>query len=385
MMLERSTMAPINLPYLSFEIDRHRNARAYVRRFGRRVRIKEVPGSPAFLDAYKAALALLEPKAGALTDPITEAEPGTFGAMALAYLKSAEFHNLKRSTQVARRLVIEHCLREPYHIDDPKVRMADVPLKTFGTKHIRVLRDRKSDKPGAAKNRIKFISVMFAWAIEADYEGIAANPARDVKPIKHVSDGFHTWTVDEVATFEAFYPVGTRARLALALLLYTGARRSDVVKFGRQHVKAGKLRYVPTKTEHVRPRPLTIPFLSMLSEVIAQSPTGDLTYLITEHGRPFTAAGFGNWFGDCCAKAGVPGRAHGLRKAGATILAQRGATAHELMAIYGWATVDQTTTYTRAVDQERLAGALHRLDLSHPENDTPDNATSMRTLRQTQT
>lgn len=44
---------------------------------------------------------------------------------------------------------------------------------------------------------------------------------------------------DEVAQFAARHSIGSRARLALALSLYTGARRSDLVQLGGQHVRNG--------------------------------------------------------------------------------------------------------------------------------------------------
>jgi integrase len=85
------------------------------------------------------------------------------------------------------------------------------------------------------------------------------------------------------------------------------------------------------------------------------SKRGDLTFLVNEWGRPFTDAGFGNWFRDRCVEAGVPGRAHGLRKAGATIAANNGATSQQLMAIFGWDTLKEAERYTRGADQLRLS------------------------------
>lgn len=106
----------------------------------------------------------------------------------------------------------------------------------------------------------------------------------------------------------------------------------------------------------------TLPIVPVLQEILDASPSGDLTFLVTEHGKPFTDAGFGNWFGDRCKEAGVPGRAHGLRKAGATIAANNGATAHQLMGIFGWDTLKMAEAYTRAADQQRLAAsAMHML------------------------
>jgi integrase len=90
---------------------------------------------------------------------------------------------------------------------------------------------------------------------------------------------------------------------------------------------------------------------------------GELTFLVNEFGRAFTDAGFGNWFRDRCVEAGVPGRAHGLRKAGATIAANNDATAHQLMALFGWDTLKEAEKYTRAADQVRLTqDAMSLLD-----------------------
>ena len=92
-----------------------------------------------------------------------------------------------------------------------------------------------------------------------------------------------------------------------------------------------------------------------LPQAIDACPSGHLTYLVTEYGKTFTGPGFGNWFADKCRMAGVPGRAHGLRKAGATILADNDATSHELMAIYGWADLSEAELYTRKANRKNLA------------------------------
>ena len=80
-----------------------------------------------------------------------------------------------------------------------------------------------------------------------------------------------------------------------------------------------------------------------------------MTFLVTEHGKPFTDGGFGNWFREAARAAGCPGAAHGLRKAGATRAAEAGATPHQLMAIFGWSTLKMPEQYTRAADRKRLA------------------------------
>jgi integrase len=155
---------------------------------------------------------------------------------------------------------------------------------------------------------------------------------------------------------------GSKARLAFALLLFTGQRLSDITRLGRQHVNGKTLRFTQFKGRNQKPTQLELPILSVLQQTIDASPTGDLNFLVNDLGRPFTDKGFGNWFCDRCIEAGVPGRAHGLRKAGAPIAAENGATTHELMAIFGWKSLAMAEKYTRTASQTKLA----RSSMHHP-------------------
>jgi hypothetical protein len=101
-----------------------------------------------------------------------------------------------------------------------------------------MLRDRVRDKPGAAANRRKHVSV-FGWAVEKSDTKVKSNPMRDVKPLKSNSTGFHAWSMDDLGKFEKRHPIGTKARLAMGLLLFLGPRRQDMVSFGKQMVKDG--------------------------------------------------------------------------------------------------------------------------------------------------
>ena len=139
------------------------------------------------------------------------------------------------------------------------------------------------------------------------------------------------------------------------MLLWTGVRRSDLVKLGKQHVRDGKLRFTQQKNRKRKPVQTAIPLLPELQQVIDASPTGDLTFLVTGTGAPYTVWGFGNWFRDRCVEAGVPGRAHGLRKAGAATAAENGATTKQLMAIFGWLRLEQAEIYVEAANREKLA------------------------------
>lgn len=193
---------------------------------------------------------------------------------------------------------------------------------------------------------------------------LVIDPAWKTGGGKSGSEGFHTWTPEEALQFEKRHPIGTKARLALDLMLFTGQRRSDVIRFGKQHItKGGKhLTFTQHKGRNRKPHRLTLPILPVLQRTIDATSCGDLTFLVNDWGR-ITDAGFGNWFRDRCVEAGVPGRAHGLRKAGATIAANNGATSRQLMAIFGWDTLKEAERYTRNADQQRLAeSAMHMLE-----------------------
>jgi integrase len=347
-------MTRAHFPHLVSDRDRHGNLRYYVRRHGRKIRIREKWGTEAFALAYADAL-----RASSASPLASAALPGTFGWLAACYFASAEFTKLNPKSQTTRRLVIESCLREPRKPGSRDL-MRDCPISIISAAHIKMLRDRRASHPGAANNRRKYLSSLFGWAVEQSK--LRFNPAREIRKVRYASEGFHTWTVEEVRQFEACHPIGTKSRLALALLLYTGVRRGDLVTLGRQHAKDGWLRFIPKKTRHRRQRISEKPVLPILADIIAKSPTGDLTYLVTAYGKPFTAAGFGNWFRARCNEAGLPHcSAHGLRKAGATIAAENGATDRQLMALYDWDTAAQANVYTAAADRKRLAGEAAKL------------------------
>jgi integrase len=286
---------------------------------------------------YEAALAGQPQPIG-----IDRARPGTMMALALSYFASPEFRTLRPSTQQAYRHTIERLCRD--HADK---RAADLRRK-----HVVRLMAARADQPGAANALRTALRVIMRHAVDIGLR--ADDPTRDVKAVRVKSSGFHSWTDAEILQFERCHPVGSRARLALALLLYTGQRRGDVLHMGAQHVRNGAL--------HVRQRKtgaeLAIPVHSELAAIIAATPSGHLTFLTTQFARPFGDSAFSHWFRDRCDEAGLPHcSAHGLRKAAARRLAEAGCTAHEIGAVTGHASLAELVRYTKAVDQRRLAEA----------------------------
>jgi integrase len=234
-----------------------------------------------------------------------------------------------------------------------KLKRGDLPFALMERRHITEVRDELRQTMGARNNVVKALSAMFAWAVENDLT--RTNPCAGIKRQKS-GEGFHTWSIEEVRQYEAKHPLGSKARLALHIALFTGLRRSDLIILGRQHLQNGWIVMRPQKTANSSNVLVEIPLLSCLEETVAASPTGDLTWLINDYGRPFTEDGFGNRFRKWCDEAGLPHcTVHGLRKAGATIAAENGATDDQLMAIFGWTTKQQTTLYTSKANRRRLA------------------------------
>lgn len=90
--------------------------------------------------------------------------------------------------------------------------------------------------------------------------------------------------------------------------------------------------------------------------MLDQTPKANLTFLLTEYGRPFSTNGFGNWMRDRCDEAGPPScSSYGLRKACARRLAEAGCSNQEIKAITGHETEAEVTRYTKAADQKKLA------------------------------
>ena len=190
----------------------------------------------------------------------------------------------------------------------------DFPLSKISAEDIEVLRDRKIHTPEAANGRVKAARQVCKFAAKKQ-KYLKNNIARDVEYFLTGSTGFHTWTVEEVEQFQERHPIGTKARLALALLCFTGQRRSDIIRFGKQHVRNGLLTFTQHKGRNKKPKRLILPVLPMLREIIDASPRGELTFLINDLGRAFTDAGFGNKMRDWCNQANLPHcSAHGGRR-----------------------------------------------------------------------
>ena len=376
--------------YLYEDTDRHGTVRLYFRkriegtRKFRKVRLRQQPGTPEFHEEFAAAALAGRPYG----DTGRPAPPPRIVANSLQWLigeyykRCAVFKSYDEETKKVRRNLLKALCEEP-ETAGSCLRVGDLPYNIPEDK-IELLRDRK-EGVYAANARLKAIRQLFKWAASVKPKLLARNHAADVPLLPEPeTGGHHTWSVEEIQKYIRRHPPGTKAYLVLMLFLLTGQRISDVAKLGKQHIRkpehvsellrkthAGRwLAFTQHKNRKKAPVSLVIPMLPMLEKVVELSPCGSLTFIETEFGKPHTTKGLGNWFADQCILAEVPGRAHGLRKAGATIAAENGATPYQLMSIFGWKTLEQAELYTKKVRQQLMAGgSMHLIGFDQTENE----------------
>lgn len=351
-------MTTLTLLYVQRFKDRHGRVRHYYRRPGHaRLALPGDPGSEEFMIAYQAAH---ETKT---TAGEGRAKPGSIDALVSAYYQSSDWKELNPLTHKTYRPMLDR-FRDT--IGKSGVRYGDLPARGVKLRHAFAIVDNGKDTPGATRNLVKRLRMLWAWGKLRSM--VTENPFLDVKLPKE-GKGFRPWTDEDISQFEARWPQGSKERLALALLLYTLVRRSDVVRLGRQHRRSmavpgddvaktsDVLHFVQKKgNETVE---LIIPLHPELKAVLNQQPKDNMTYLVTEYGRPFTEAGFTKWFGERARMAGLPegSTPHGLRKAGSRRLAEAGCTPHELQSVSGHKTLKEVERYTKTVGQAKLARA----------------------------
>lgn len=336
-------MVRVRLKYVVEDVDRHGNVRTYFRRKGRRkIRLPGLPYSEEFMEAYRSSLAGLKTAPEKVAAP-EKAPAGSLRWLCQKYFGSGEFKQLEDKTKRVRRRILDgfcntHGLK---------------PVSRIEPVHIRRLRDEKSDRPEAANAFLKALRQLFGYGAGAGY--MNSNPARDIPYFSSHSDGIHTWTEAEIAQFERCHPIDSKPRLAMAIMLYLGQRRSDAIRLGRQHLRDGYLEFTQHKNRARAAVSLKIKIHPKLHQIIEANGAGNLQFIVTEFGKPFSDAGFGNRFRKWCDEASLPQcSAHGLRKAAATRLAEAGCTDQEIKAITGHRTSKEVSRYTKAADQKRL-------------------------------
>jgi integrase len=338
--LDRGMRRFIGLRYVQSFQDRHGKVRHYFRRPGwPRVSLKGEIGSTEFSEAYAAALAGKPIEIGS-----AKVVKDSICALVNSYYQSHTFKALSKESQRQRRSYLERfCNRK----DKAGQAYGDKSALTLQPEHIRrIMSEIAGTSPDAANGLRKGLRAIFQYAVETGLR--RDDPTRDVKRVSIKSDGYHTWTEAEIAAFEQKHKIGSRERLAMALLLYSGQRRADVLGMGPHSLVDGSIRLRQEKTG----AELMIPLHPTLLDILDKSPLGNKTWLGISPGH------FNNSFRTACDDAGLPQcSAHGLRKSAARRLAEAGCSVHEIAAITGHATLSEVARYTKQADQGRLASA----------------------------
>lgn len=335
----------MRLRHVKRVISRGRLFLYYVAPSGKAHRLPTLPfEDPEFIAAW---LALDREHRPAETTPAPRPGPRSVSAMFESYRASRAWLSLAEGTRQSRAAIMRAIEREKEGAGgrvairalSPRILAADIAKRS----------------PAAGRNRLRVWRAALDWAKAAGW--IEENPAAAVTPPRVKYERRKAWEAEDVARFRARWPHGTPQRMALELLYWTGARRGDIVRLGRQHLtrREGELWlcWPQAKTgERVE-----IPVSAELAEALAHAPAGALTFVPERNGRPRTAAGFGAWWRRACEAAGVSARAHGLRHTMGGDLAEAGESALRISSILGHADSAQSEHYTKQAEKRRMAKA----------------------------
>lgn len=331
-------MTSLKLKYVHRFRDRHGHVRHYFRRPGHTsVKLPGLPGSAEFMVAYQSCLKTAPSPIGA-----GRMAPGSFSALAASWYQDAEFKALSPGSQITYRRIIESFL----------TKNGDKRVSTLDAQNVRAMLKGKSDTPAAANRLRSILRLLLRHAVEHGWR--KDNPMTEVRRLKYRKSEFTPWEDEDIAKYEARWQHGSPEHLALALLLYTGQRRGDVIRMGRQHVRGSSINVRQQKGGGR----LLIPLHPALKAAIDATPAEHLTFLVTQYGKPFASGNaFYNWFIDRARAAGIEAglSPHGLRKAAARRLAEAGCTMHQIASVTGHTTLSEVQRYTKSADQERLA------------------------------
>jgi integrase len=332
--------------------DRHGKARYRFRRKGfTQYLFKNSPGTEGFRQEYRACCD------GLAAEPIApgadRVQPGTFDDLIARYYRSPDFLDPSDRTREVYRGVIER-----WRVSYGKGKVRDLEPRHIADMMAKMLPHRT-----AANMLRKRLRALMQFAIR---QGMTTtNPVVATKPYRVESSGFHTWAEDEIAQYEARHAVGTKARLALDLMLWTGQRGGDARVMGPQHVRNKRLMVTQEKTGAV----VSLPVLPALAASIIAAKTGALVFLLSEHGKPYSRKGFGNKVRQWCDEAGLPQcSAHGLRKSAARRFAEAGCSNQQIKAWTGHTTDSEVSRYTAAADQQALSDSAGEMLMANLRN-----------------
>lgn len=345
--------------YVSSFVDNRGKLRYRFRRGGTSRYFEAHPNSPAGKAEYDGFLSGVDPAPVERRPPIR----GSVDDLLSRYYASTDFRGRAQDHSLAkRRAVLEafrakhgHRLVKDARYDKLDKYVAEIAAGWDDDK------GRRHGGPFAAETARKLLRSLFKYAVKMGWR--TDNPMDHVEFRPKKTSGFHSWTEEEIAQYQAHWALGTKQRLALELMLWTGKRRGDAVKLGPQHVANGELFGRDQKTG----KEWTLPIAPQLQAAIDSMPKGHLCFVPSDRGRAYSAASFGNMFRRWCDDAGLPHcTAHGLRKAISRRLAEEGIGNAGIKSITLHSRDEEVSLYVAAADQKRLAkSSIQRISERH--------------------
>jgi integrase len=342
-MKRRKTPYP---PYTHNYRDRHGKLHSVFRRGTMSVPLPYPHLTTEYWEAYRAVLAAwADGKAADARSTIGARHtiPRSFKAGCIAYFEnSVQFNNrLAPSTQRQWRAILER-LCEAH---------GDKPLRLLKRMHIeKIIAAKATTHPGAAHTMLKVLRQVCRFWLSIEL--IDRDPTAGIPNVELAGDGFHTWTAQEEARFEEFYPVGTPPRLCLELLRWLGLRIGDIAALGPQHIAGSDIVIRQQKTRDT----IRLPIAPELASVIAATPCGDLSFLTDRNGKAYLPRSLSAAFIRWCHAAALPEcSAHGVRKAVGTAIADAGGSTAQGAAVLGHRSLGMVDRYSKQRDQAALA------------------------------
>lgn len=383
-------MASIDLPkYVRVIVNQHGTERLqFQRRRGapRKIMTSE-PGTPEFEREYGALIAGLDPATLVTLAVAGETKSAqhldqfddSVGALCAAYFASEDFRTQHLDSQVKVRRLINNCLAAEVPFNGKPRAFAGWPCDLVTPTDIQAMRAavkparacRNGDDRAFRDSHVQFFRAVWNWGLGAWTHKAGdkvvhllrtSNPCARLKALAPETEGWHTMTTEEHAAYQAAFPVGTEAHLAMSVLRYTAVRRSDGAMIGAPMLRTVKGKRVLVWTEEKgkgkAPKARTMPVHPELWAAIQATP-GALdrpTFIVGKRGGQLTRGSFGELFKEWCVEAGLAHcSCHSVRKFVATDLAEKNATVHAIRAVGGWTSLRQVQRYTKRVDNARLA------------------------------
>lgn len=313
-----------------------------------------------------AGMAITKPERGAA--PIIEQ---SLAWLCRQFMASAQVKALKPVTRGRFDDALRRLCSVPWPKAGPGAVVGDAAFASVRKEHMLKIRSHFAHVPAAADYVIKATRAMYYWAEECGYS-TTVNPAARMGSLWQ-GDGIPPMSYEEHERLCTYYPTGTKQRLAIDLILFSGVRCCDLHMLGPQHRRGGWLHWTEEKGKDSKAlkrrgkgnKSREWKVHSELAASISATPHGLRHFIVREDGQPYNSAArlseaIRKWF----KAAGVKKSAHSARKLGAVVIADAGGDIVLVRDYLGHASFAEAEIYIRNRDRRRASQrAIELMDI----------------------